>query len=326
MPNADNAKLQIESGQNLVSMVALTDDGDQINFSAAAGFWSRRAGFTPVIRPNGLRSGGVISPTVNNNEVQTSALSVNLNGVVTAVGADSAVSITRTAGGDAFQINSITVNSSAAVVAVAGTEGSAFSETRGAAGGPPLIPTDSVEIGQVRMTSNTDAPILATEIKQVVGVHQERYDFPLWSVDYLNGKLIFTQALPLIHTGPVAKAVFAEYYTPIFADVPDANNVVPPESSFSISSEQTYDRVVASSSQSLGQGSFEARLESGGISDLIAKLKAQNLWFKFFPDRFQSSYIAFQGILGLAREFPADDAIRATCTVSSEDEAVDVEV
>lgn len=325
MPNADNAKLQIESGQNLVPMEELTDDGDQINFSASAGFWSARAGFVPVIRPNGVRSGGVISPTVNNNEVSTAAMSVNLNGVITAVAADSAVAITRTAAGGAFQINSVTVDSGGNVTAVAGTEGSAFTEVRGDAGGPPLIPVDSVEVGQVRMTSNTDAAILANEIKQVVGTHQERWDFPLWTVDALNGKLVFTQALPLIHTGPVAKKVFVEYYTPIFADVPDANNVVPPEASFSVTSEQTYDRVVNSSSQSLGQGSFEARLESGGISDLVSKLKNQKLWFKFFPDKFQSSNIVFQGLLGIAREFPADGAIRATATVSSDSEAVDVE-
>ena len=37
------------------------------------------------------------------------------------------------------------------------------------------------------------------------GVHQERYDNPDFTPDYLRGTLTFTSALPLIHTGSVAK-------------------------------------------------------------------------------------------------------------------------
>lgn len=325
MASAENAKLEIEAGQVLTSMVALTDSGDHLTYESGADFWSNKRGFAPVVRPNGLRTGGVITGTGVNNEVQTSAMSVNLNGVVTSVAADTSVSITRTAGGGAFQINSITVNSSGAVVAVAGTEGSAFTETRAAAGGPPLIPTTSVEIGQVRTTSNTDAAIDDDEIFQVVGTHTERADYPLFDTNYLGGSVTAVAELPLIHTGPVTKSVYAEYYEPVFTRVLRANNVVPPENSWSVTSEQTYDGVSGSVSKTLNQGSFEARIETG-ISDTLVRSKDTNLWFKFFPDRYQDSYIAFQGYLGIARQFPADGAMRVSCTVSSEAESTDVEV
>ena len=40
---------------------------------------------------------------------------------------------------------------------VAGTATTAFSDTRGASGGPPFIPVGSVEVAQVRLTSNVRA-------------------------------------------------------------------------------------------------------------------------------------------------------------------------
>ena len=72
---------------------------------------------------------------------------------------------------------------------VAGTEADgAFSETRAAAGGPPLIPVTSVEIGQVRLTAASDAAALITsdEIFQNVGDHTERYDYPVWEPQQLE--------------------------------------------------------------------------------------------------------------------------------------------
>jgi len=330
MPTAANARLQIEAAQTLVSMAALTDSGDQLLFTSPDTLWSRRidlddVNFGPTILPNGVVSGGKITPTANNNEVQTAAMSVNLNGVVTAVAADTSVTITRTAAGDVYQIDSITVNSSGNVIEVAGTEGAAFSETRGAAGGPPLIPTDSVEVGQVRLTSNTDAVIATSEIHQTVGQHMEKATFPLWTIDYANGQISFISALPLIHTGPVAKAVFAEYYTPTLVSLQDVNNVVPPEESFTVNSTQNYDRVVNATSKSLTQGGFDALMDNG-TSDLVVSLKGQNLWFKFFPDKTRTPHILFQGILGITRAFPADDNISVTATVSSETVSIDKDV
>ena len=170
MATAENAKLQYEAGQNAVAMSALTDSGDHTLFTSAATLWSGKAGNAPVIRPNGLLTGGALTTNATNNLVTVAALTCNLAGVVTSVAGASSPAITRPAT-NVSKVNSITVNSSGALAVVAGTDGAttAFSETRGAAGGPPLIPVGSIEIGQVRVTTSAAGLIAASEIFQVVG-------------------------------------------------------------------------------------------------------------------------------------------------------------
>jgi len=214
-------------------------------------------------------------------------------------------------------------NSVCAIAVVAGTDSTSFSETRGAAGGPPLIPTDSVEIAQVRLTSNSAAVVDATEIFDTVGTHTERADYPLFDINYNGGSVTFYSANPEIHTGPVPKAVYASYATPIFADVSLASDFVPPETTHAVASQQVYGSTIGSTSSTLAQGSFTAYLNNG-VSDGLVGLKNQNLWFKFFPDRYQSSYIVTQGKLGIARTFPAGDSLQAACTISAESSAAEV--
>lgn len=316
MATAENAKLQYEGGQSFTAMTALTNSGDETTFTSAASLWSNRAGYAPVVRPNGLLTGGAITPHASDNDkVNVAALTLNLNGVVTSVNAGTA-SITRGVSTDTHNITSITINSSGAITAVAGTDGTAFSETRGAAGGPPLIAVDSVEIGQVRTTSTSAALVTAAEIFQVVGTHTERADFPLYTVNYQSGSVTFLAALPEIHTGPVPKKVFASYYAPIFADISLASEFIPPETTHSVTSTQIYGTTLGSTASTLGQGSFTAYLQDG-VSDALVTLKNAVLWFKFFPDRYKSSYILTQGKLGISRTFPAGDNIQAACTISA---------
>src|SRR5574337_51830 len=324
MPTAENAKLQYEGGQNVVAMTALTDAGDRTKFTSAAALWSKRSGYAPVVRPNGLLTGGAITPDASavNNVIDVAALTCNLAGVVTSVAAGEGT-ITRPATAVA-KINSITVTSAGALAVVAGTDGAttAFSETRGAAGGPPYIPTGSVEVGQVRVTSNTAAVITPGQIYQVVGLHTERADFPLYDVNYGSGSVSFLSALPQIHTGDVAKAVYASYASPIFADVALASDFVPPETTYSVNSTPIYGTTLGSSSSTLNQGTFTAYL-SNGVTDALVSLKGENLWFKFFPDRYATPYVLTQGILGISRTFPAGDNIQAACTISAESAAAE---
>ena len=316
MATAENAKLQYEAGQNAVAMSALTDSGDHLQFTSAATIWSGRSGYAPTVRPNGLLTGGTVTTHATNNTVTTAALTVNLNGVVTSVGASTGT-ITRPATA-VSKVCSVTVNAAGSIAVVAGTDGAttAFSETRAAAGGPPLIPVDSVEIAQVRVTSNTAAVIASTEIYQVVGLHQERADSPLYTVNYGSGSVSFLAALDLIHTGPTPKKVFASYSSPIFADIALASDFVPPETSHSVASTQVYGTTLGSTSSTLGQGSFTAFLEDG-VTDALVVLKNATLWFKFFPDRYKTPYMLAQGKLGIARTFPAGDNIAAACTISA---------
>lgn len=323
MSTAENAKLDYEAGQTATSMSALTDSGDHTTYTSAATRWSRRTGYAPVVRPNGLLTGGAVSEHASANTVTTAALTCNLAGVVTSVAAGTG-SITRAAT-NVSKVNSITVNSSGAIAVVVGTDGAttAFSETRAAAGGPPLIPVGSIEIAQVRTTSSSSAVVAAAEIFSVVGTHVERADFPLYDIGYADGGVTFLDDLPLIHTGPVAKAVYASYAAPIFAEVALASDFVPPETSHSVTSKQIYGTTLGSTASTLGQGSFTAYLDSG-VSDALVTLKNETLWFRFYPDRYQSPYLLCQGKLGVARTFPAGDNIQAACTISASSAAVEV--
>jgi len=322
MPTAENAKLQYEAGQASAAMAALTDSGDKTTFTSGASLWSGRSGYAPVVRPNGLLTGGAITPTAVNNQVSVAALTLNLNGVVTSVNAGTLLA-TRGLTTDICCITSLTVNSSGVLTAVAGTDHTAFSEVRGDPGGPPFIAVDSVEIGQVRLGSITAAVVAAAEIFTVVGVHRETADYPLHAINYNGGSVTFDSALPASHTGSVAKKVYASYASPIFADVSLASDFVPPETAHSVASVQVYGSTIGSTASTLNQGTFTAYLQNG-VSDGLVALKNANLWFKFFPDRYQSRYILAQGKLGIARTFPAGDSIQAACTVSASSAAVEV--
>jgi hypothetical protein len=316
MATAENAKLEYEAGQNAVTVTALTDSGNATIFTSSATIWSSRTGYAPVVRPNGLLTGGAVTPHASDNDkVNVAALTLNLNGVVTTVGTGP-LTITRGVSTDTHNITSITVNAAGALAAVSGTDGTAFSETRGAAGGPPLIAVDSVEIAQVRTTSITAAKVLASEIFSVVGLHTERADFPLFNINYDEGSVTFLSALPLIHTGGVAKKVFASFASPIFAEVALATDFVPPETTHSVTSTQIYNTTLGATTSTLGQGTFTAFLEDG-VSDNLVKLKNEVLWFRFYPDRYKSPYLLVQGKLGVSRTFPAGDNIQAACTVSA---------
>ncbi len=329
MATAENAKLQYEAGQTFTDFIALTDDGDNKTFTSNAELWSGKSGFDVDVKPNGLATGGEVTPGSSNDTVDVAALTCYLAGVKTSVSANSGFSITRPST-DVAKINSITINASGTITEVTGTDGTdqTFSETRGADGGPPWIPTDSIEIAQVRLTTSASAAITESEIKQIVGKHRERYDSPVWNVDYFNAQVEFISAMPAIHSDDSGsttktKAVHAAYYEPEFADVPKSSNFVPPENSHSVGSTQIYGMTLGSTSTSLNQGSFTAYLRDG-VSDNMLNEKDQNLWFKFYPDRNKTDHLLCQGKLGISRSFPPGDQIQADCTISAQAEGQEV--
>ncbi|MEH6575790.1 MAG: hypothetical protein V7731_01815 [Amphritea sp.] len=318
MSAADKAKLEFESGQTAVPMAKLTDSGNKKLFTAAAGLWSGVEGSEYNVKPNGLATGGVASPAVSvtNDLVDVTALTCYLAGVLTAVGAGVDTAITRAAT-LTHQISSVTVTAAGALAVLAGTEGNAFVETRGVAGGPPYIPTDSIEVAQVRLASGAAAVITASEIFSTVGLHTEKYDYPVMSVDELNGEVTFAAALPAIHTGDISKEVWASYATPDFFEVVDAYDYVPPEESISVSSKAVYNSVKGSTSASLSQGSFNTLLKDGVTDDLVAQ-QGQKLWFRFYPNRNKAPYILCQGVLSFKRSFPSAGDMVMACQISAE--------
>lgn len=324
MATAENAKLQYEGGQQQNPMGPLVNSGDNQIFESGSELWSRRSGYEPVVRPDGLISGAAIRPAQGgaDNQVDVAAGTAYIGGELVAFAAETNLSCARPVADDHI-IYSICVAGSGTVSAVAGTESTSFSNTRGQAGGPPLIPVGSVELGQVRLSSDAAAPIAASEVFQVVGVHQERYDFPIYEVDFRTGEVHFNAPLDPIHTGAETKGVSASYAAPIFTDLARVSDFVPSETSHSVNSTQIYGGTIGSTSRTLNQASFTAYLNDG-LADGLVQLKNENLWFRFYPNRFQSGYILEQGILGISRTFPAGEDIQASCTISPEQAGTEV--
>ena len=335
MGTSENGRLDYEAGQSIQEFVALTDDGDHKIFNSADNFWSNKAGKAPIVRPNGLLSGGAVTPGISgsNDKIDVAALKCYLAGVLTSVAASADEDITRGLTTDTHIINSVTVTSAGAIAIIAGTDHTAFSATRGAAGGPPWIPTGSIEIAQIKLTSIAAAVVTAAEICDVPNTHQERADYPVWNEKRINivnqvvgyAGIEFVSALPQIHSDDAGsttagKKVYAEYNTPEFAEIPDAENFVPPKNTHSVNSKQVYGRTIGSSSSSLGQGSFTF-YPKDGVTDPVLKEEDEIIMFRFFPDRLKPEYYITQGKFGVAQTFPAGDAMAANCTISAEEKA-----
>ena len=158
----------------------------------------------------------------------------------------------------------------------------------------------------------------------MIGLHRERYDSPLFETLNSEGTVVFNSALPLIHTGALPKKVYASYSTPIFTEVSQGTDYVPSSNSYSLSSTAIYGGTIGASSKTLGQGSFTAFLKDG-ITDPLAKLEGENLWFRFYPDKYKAPYLLDQGKLGLTMSYPSSDNISAACTINAETAATKVE-
>lgn len=319
MPSATKGKLEYESSRTLYPMGALTDSGDATTFTSSATLFSRYDGAEPDVRPNGVISGCEVTPhATDNDKVNVAAGKVNIAGVEVTVTAGT-VTITRD-GSNGYLITSITVNNTPTLGSTAGTaNASAHSETRAASGGPPLLATTVVELGQVRTTSTTAAKILASEIKTTLNVHREAANFPTWSEEDSDAQIKFSTALMANHTGPVPKAVHAEYSDPSFSEQIDAVDFVPVEQSNSQNSTSVYNGTVGSTSTSLNQGSFSFFPREGlGVTDALIAEANKRLWFKFFPNRSGSRFVRGNAILGITRAFPADDNVSVACTLSGD--------
>jgi len=328
MATAENAKVNIEAGQNPIAINSLTPDGAFTVFTASGSpQFSAADGAETVVVVDGLTTGGVITPTpATNDSVDFSDLTYSLAGASGVALAGAAIDLaTERAAVTTALILSITIDSGGAIDVLSGIDG-ALNPTgaRGTAGAPPLILVGSIEIGQVHLTDSTAAEILDTEIFQVTGLHVERSTFPVFTISNRDGNVTFITGLQPIHTGVVARDVQASYFTPIYAEVSDASDFVPPENSDSSTSTQVYGRTVSATSSTLNQGTFSALLVDG-ITDLVIQQKGQNLWFQFFPNRFATTNsILTQGKLGVTRSFPADDLISAACTITAAEEAEEV--
>jgi len=333
MATLTNAGVYYESGQSQQVFAALTDAGAHTVYTLTNKPWSQAAGYEYSVKPYGLATGGVITPSTAANKVDVSALTAYM-AAATGAGATTGLltkaattDITVARGTASHIISSITIDATGAFAVVAGVTTTSFTETRGGNGGPPAIPLTSIELGQVRYSSTAEALVATTEIFQVPGTHQERYDYPVWSENPIEGKITFAAANPVIHgsaatVATATKLVYARVATPVFAEISRARDWVPAETSNSVNSEQYYDGAVGSFSSSLGQSSFTVSLNDGVTDALLAK-KGENLLFKFSPDKNKAPYQITQGVLGVSRTFGVGANPSATVTISASQASVD---
>jgi len=331
-----SAAVYYESAQTPVAFAAMTGNAARTTYSSSSKPWSSvviTTGVEPyVVAPYGLVTGGEVTVGVADNSVRLAALTAMMPAVsgasattgiksVAAVTDDSLTATRGSTAGTAYAISSLTITSAGVAAMVAGAGSTAHVSTRGAAGGPPSIPTGSIEIAQVKMTSTTAAALTSSEIYQVVGDSQERYDYPVYSIDPIRGQITFSAALPLVHgtssseAATAAKLVYARVATPVFAEVPRARNFVPANTTNSTNSEQYYDGALGSYSSSIGQAQFETALNDGVTDALLSKL-GSNLLFKFMPDKNKAPYIITQGVVGATQAFSVGANPTATFTIS----------
>lgn len=332
MPTSDNAKIEYEASQSLVAMVALTDSGDAQNFDSADELWSNKSGFAPVVRPDGVVTGFKITVDEANDKVNIAAGTLYQAGVLRSIGAAADEDIARPT--LANIIYSITIDNAQAIDVVPGAEkAGSFDTARGEDGAPPFIPVGSVEIGLIYLNSSTPAVITASEIKQSAQAGtQERFDYPSFNQERVRvtagiqgyAGVEFVSVLPLTHTAEIPKGVFAEYYIPEFAELPDSENFVPADTTHSVTSKQVYNNTLGSSSSTLTQSTFTF-YPIDGITDAIFLQQDENLFFKFKQDRLNDPFILEQGKFGMATTFPAADLVQVSATVSTNVKAVRVQ-
>ena len=199
------ASLAVE-GETLVNRVYL---------STGRAPWNKKADYQPVVRVNGVVSGcGVNGDAVTNN-VQVAGGTVNVNGVVATVSADTTVAVTRPANGKK-NVNAICADNAGTISVVVGSDGDAHDLTGGygGAGQKPLTATTLAVLAYVALSEDEAAVVPDSDIYPGEDANIE------YIVDSLRGGIILYAALPLNKTDNVSRAVYASFYDLASALVP----------------------------------------------------------------------------------------------------------
>jgi len=340
MATSQKGKIQIELARTLTNYIAMTDSGDRQIFTAGT-IWSGKDGYEPDVRPNGIVSGNnVISTHASDDTVTIAGFTAYSKGTLQTVAATSAT-VTRPGTASYNQIVSVTMASDGSIATVDGTAATAaFSTTRGADSGPPLISANSVEIGQIRLSSSTAAAIAASEIYQDRGTHAEFYDYPAWeesnlgdgayadASDQKNSYIKFNEALPASHTASAAKNVYIKYYTPSFSTIAKTADFVPAETSVSKTSESYYEgpggsgAIGSVKADSVGDATF-TMMANDGVTDALLAEKNEVVTVKWYPNANKSPYMLTQGTLQVDRAFPMSGQNKINVTIGCENPSVE---
>jgi hypothetical protein len=235
-----------------------------------------RPAVEPRIDIDGIIDGLICTPTASNDEVQTSAGSILVDGVVVAVAADTSIAVSRPASGEGAWMAIHVNKSTGAVTATKGkdTTGSggkaALLDTygdpsSGAAGARPLIATTELLIALVQL-DNGAKPVAASEIEYS---DRETADIDTQVLPNIGGVLIPT-ALVALHVGAIARQVkFTGYYLDaVMGEVGTAKSWTLTPSTNQIS-ESTFNRNISATEVSGWTFSFEQLAADSKAKDII---------------------------------------------------------
>lgn len=297
---------------------------------AGVNYWSAANDLQEVVMPNGVLDGGIVTPGTANNTVNVTEITCWLNSAQVVVSASIETIIRGTTNG--FIVNAITIDNAGALAVVAGTEFTAFSSTRGAAGGPPYIPVDSVLVAMIYLTSITSSQVLTTEIKQN-GQNKETAQLPTWEVIYSSGTVQFSSALPLIHIGDVPKNVYASYANieilSSFTKLTYTDNFKIPEEIFEKTETAFHDnKKLIDVSSALTGGTFDVTFkQDSGIGSLMSAAKGDKRWLLVYPNQYRSAYfLCPPSVVSFERDAitAESSSLKASVTMLSEEPALEL--
>jgi len=318
---AEKILIKIEDGFTPIAQEVMTNSGDNKTFAAPSlGHFSLSAedengiNRTPDVRPDGVRSGFLISPALSGTndliDVKGGKIFQSFNKITVAGVTDLAVARPATL---PFITHSITINSAGAIVVVAGTEGAAFSSVRGAVGAAPFIPVGSIEIGLVNLTAIATAPITSDEIV----FSPEWSHTPSYKLLPYTASVEFMTALATIHTGNVTRSVYVKYSKPILVDISaPLSKIKPVKLPQKIASQLffsgTRSKVVEGE---LSEGSFEYEVPAG-IGHVLNRIDNSTRLITIMPDSTADRRLLFYALVTNEEEFVSGEITLGTATLS----------
>lgn len=329
-----NYELAIESAQVPFLDELLTTEDGQL-FSSTNAPWSDAEGSEAVIKVSGVLTGALVSVSATANQVSVSAGTARMpwvtgadaNGDI-AVDANAALAITRGASTDTHIVNAIVINASGDYDIVPGIAHTEHVATRGEPGGPPYVPVNEILVAELYLTTIASAVVLPSEIRQAPGVNRELSYLPVYQTHLATGEIKFASQLQMIHTGDTPRYVHVSGAVPLFAAIPWVTDWQPAESTYSVDSTMTFDGPLGSSTQSMGEASFNA-LFRNAVDRLTAPLNdlvGQNLWFRYKPSKNRAyPYQLTQGRLSLSGAIPAEGEITVACTIAPQERSLTIQ-
>ena len=311
LPSGNNLRLMVEDSAAAAPLEQMTDTGDTRTFNSTGARFSlceKDAGGVdrrPVVRPDGIQSGCLVAPAASggNDMVDVAGGSAWIGGSPFSVLPQADITVARPAA-SMKRISSIVIDNTGTASVIAGTEAAAYSNQRGAAGGAPYIPLGQVELGTVRLDSETAAPVTESE----VFFAPEFTHTPSYRLLPYSASLEFSAPLPLIHSGDSAKNVWLTWYEPAFTQL-DAASLRPPAASFEI------DPATGKAARGKYRSGSMVIALSGDQTDLARRIDGTVRLFEFMPDSIQTRKELFYAAVEIVADYLPDGLMAGAATL-----------